>query len=47
MFLEIYNPSPVPLKDLVENFVNSLGSISGLIPEPVSSTVTIASAWKL
>jgi hypothetical protein len=43
MFLEIYNPSPVPLKDLI-NFVNSLGNISGLIPEPVSSTVTIASS---
>jgi hypothetical protein len=25
--------------------VNSLGNISGLMPEPVSSTVTIAPSW--
>jgi hypothetical protein len=27
-----------------ENFVNSFGNISGLIPEPVSSTDTITSS---
>jgi hypothetical protein len=36
VFLEIYNPNPVPLKELLENFVNSLGNISGLMPGPVS-----------
>jgi hypothetical protein len=40
MLLEIYNPNPVPLKDLLENFVNNLGYISGSIPDPVSSTLT-------
>jgi hypothetical protein len=39
MFLEIYNPRPVPLKDLLVNFVKSLENISGSIPEPVSFRV--------
>jgi len=29
MFFEIYNPNPVPLSEVVENFENSLGLISG------------------
>jgi hypothetical protein len=43
MLLDIYNPRPVPLKDLLENFVNSLGNISGSIPEPLSSILTTTS----
>jgi|GEM_PF-2012404 len=40
--LHMYNPSPVPpLADLVTNFVNSLGNISGSIPSPVSFILTI------
>lgn len=36
----MYNPNPVPSKDLVANFVNSLENISGSIPAPVSLTLT-------
>ena len=36
MLLEMNNPKPVPVVDVVANFVNSLGSISGSIPAPVS-----------
>ena len=32
IFLEIYRPDPVPLRDLVANFEKSLGNISGCIP---------------
>jgi hypothetical protein len=42
MLLEINNPNPVPEKDLVANFENNLGVISGSMPVPVSSTLTIA-----
>ena len=41
MVLEINSPSPVPLKDFVANFVNSLGNISGSIPVPVSFILTV------
>jgi hypothetical protein len=30
MFLHMNNPKQVPVKDLLENFVNSLGNIAGL-----------------
>jgi hypothetical protein len=47
ILFEIYNPKPVPLKDFVANFVNSLGNISGSIPTPVSFILTIISFWLL
>jgi len=40
MFLEINNPNPVPVWDVVANFVNSLGYIRGSIPSPVSVMLT-------
>lgn len=43
MFLEMYNPNPVPLSDFVANLVNSLGSISESIPLPVSFIFIIIS----
>ena len=42
MFLQMYNPNPVPFTDLVINFENNFGSISGSIPDPVSFIVTFA-----
>jgi len=36
-------PKPVPLSDLVANFANNLGNISGSIPVPVSFILTTAS----
>src|SRR5918999_2896756 len=44
IFLQIYRPRPVPEKDLDENLVKSLGIISGSTPEPLSHTLTIATA---
>ena len=41
MFFEIYNPNPVPLSEVVENFENSLGLISGSMPVPLSIILTI------
>jgi hypothetical protein len=43
ILLEIDNPSPIPapVSDFVENFVNNLGNISGSIPLPVSSTLSL------
>ena len=43
MFLDIYNPSPVPIADLEANFVNNLGNISGSMPVPKSFTLTTTS----
>jgi hypothetical protein len=43
MLLEIYNPNPIPLKDLLA--VNSLGYISGSIPDPVSFTITTRTSF--
>jgi hypothetical protein len=40
IFLETYNPNPVPEKDLVVNFENNFGTISGSIPEPLSFMLT-------
>src|SRR5438067_2480254 len=40
ILLEINNPNPVPLSDLVENFVNNLGNISRSMPLPLSDTYT-------
>jgi len=37
------NPIPVPPGESVTNFENSFGLISGLIPEPVSLILTLAS----
>src|SRR5919201_1674956 len=42
IFLQIYRPRPVPEKDLDENFVKSLGIISGSTPEPLSHMLTTA-----
>jgi hypothetical protein len=42
MLLEINKPNPVPEKDLVANFENNLGNISGFIHVPVSFILTIA-----
>jgi hypothetical protein len=32
IFLEIYNPNPIPEKDFASNFENNLGSILGSMP---------------
>ena len=37
----MYKPKPVPLSDFVANLQNKRGKISGWIPLPVSSTLTI------
>ena len=42
MYLEINNPNPVPVWEVVANFVNSLEYISAAIPSPVSMILTIA-----
>jgi len=42
MLLEMNSPRPVPVWDLVVNFVKSLDMISGSIPEPVSLTDTMS-----
>jgi hypothetical protein len=42
ILLEINNPTPVPPGEVVTNFENIFGIISGRIPEPVSLTLTIA-----
>ena len=47
MPLEMNNPSPVPLSDLVANFVNSLGRISGCMPTPVSLILIMTSSISL
>lgn len=36
IFLEINNPRPIPLSDLVANFSKMTGRMSGSIPEPES-----------
>ena len=42
------NPKPVPLSDLVANFVNHLGKISASTPPPVSFMLTIIiCCWSL
>ena len=40
-------PSPVPISDLVANFENSLGNISGSIPVAVSLTETVTWLFSL
>jgi hypothetical protein len=42
ILLQIKRPSPVPAKDFVANFENSLGNISGSIPEPLSLILIMA-----
>jgi len=42
MLFEINNPNPVPSKDFVANFENSLGKISQSMPVPLSFILTIA-----
>jgi hypothetical protein len=41
MYLEIYNPNPVPLSDFVANLENIFGKISRSIPIPVSLILMI------
>ncbi len=43
MLFDMKRPSPVPVVDLVANFVNSLGNISESMPGPVSVIVTTIS----
>jgi len=43
ILLDMNNPIPVPPGESVTNFENSFGLISGLIPEPVSLILTLAS----
>ena len=47
ILLDMKRPSPVPpvVVDLVANFVNSLGNISGSIPIPVSLILTKTSLF--
>ena len=47
MLFEMYRPRPVPVVDLVANFVNSLGNISSWIPIPVSFISIITSSSPL
>jgi hypothetical protein len=46
IFFDRNRPWPVPMKDFVANFENSLGIISGFIPVPVSvmDTITLSSS---
>jgi hypothetical protein len=41
ILFEINNPNPVPSKDFVANFENSLGKISESMPVPLSFILTI------
>src|SRR5215211_1245850 len=43
MLLDMNNPRPVPVWDLLVNFVKSLDTISGSIPVPLSLTETMIS----
>jgi hypothetical protein len=40
MLFDINNPKPVPVLDFVANFENSLDTISGSMPIPVSFMLT-------
>src|SRR5215216_4289817 len=44
ILFEIYKPKPVPVSDLVANFENNRGRISGSMPVPVSLTLTMTSS---
>jgi hypothetical protein len=49
IFLDRYNPKPIPFSDVVVNFSKSLSLIAGSIPLPVSFilTTTIAASPSL
>src|SRR5215204_1620721 len=47
ILFEIYKPKPVPVSDLVANFENNRGRISGSMPVPVSLTLTMTSLSSL